>query len=159
MRVFGPLPWSEDFEGGKVPAWWIGAGRFTIADGADGKTLHKIAAYQPALSVPSTGRAQLVLVNVMLGRKLGTGRSFEEAWRNLRGEVGPLVPGAGAEAVLEGGPALDAARRLGVQARRFPGNGAGPPVSAGAAGTEPEALKELKHSRYLGRTHSQMRLD
>ena len=41
VRVFGPLPWSEDFEGGKVPAWWIGAGRFTIAEGADGKTLHK----------------------------------------------------------------------------------------------------------------------
>ena len=60
-----------------------------------------IAAYQPAWSVPAAGRAQLVLVNVMLGRKLGTGRSFAEAWRNLRGEVGPLVPGAGAEAVLE----------------------------------------------------------
>lgn len=41
VRVFGPLPWSEDFEGGKVPAWWIGAGRFTIADGTEGKTLHK----------------------------------------------------------------------------------------------------------------------
>ena len=60
-----------------------------------------IAAYQPAWAVPPTGRAQLVLVNVMLGRKLGTGRSFPDAWRNLRGEIGPLVPGAGAEAILE----------------------------------------------------------
>ncbi len=60
-----------------------------------------IAAYQPAWSVPAAGRAQLVLVNVTLGRKLGTGRSFAEAWRNFRGEVGPLVPGTGAEALLE----------------------------------------------------------
>jgi hypothetical protein len=60
-----------------------------------------IAAYQPAWSVPSSGPAQLVVVNVMLGSKLGTGRSFPEAWRNLRGEIGPLVPGTGAEAVLE----------------------------------------------------------
>lgn len=71
-----------------------------------GRTRHAIArdgiaAYQPAWSVPASGRARLVLVNVTLGRKLGTGRSFAEAWRNLRGEVGPLVPGAGAEAILE----------------------------------------------------------
>ncbi len=71
-------------------------GRVRHAVAGDG-----IAAYQPAWSAPPTGRARLVLVNVMLGRKLGTGRSFAEAWRNLRGEVGPLVPGAGAEAVLE----------------------------------------------------------
>ena len=60
-----------------------------------------VMAYQPSWSVPSSGRAQLVLINVMLGRNLGTGRSYSEAWRNLRGEVGPLVPGAGPEAILE----------------------------------------------------------
>ena len=41
VRVFAPLPWSEDFESGKVPAGWVGAGRFTIAEGEGGKTLHK----------------------------------------------------------------------------------------------------------------------
>ncbi len=41
MRVFASLPWSEDFESGKVPAGWVGAGRFTIAEGEGGKTLHK----------------------------------------------------------------------------------------------------------------------
>lgn len=71
-------------------------GRIRHAVARDG-----IAAYQPAWAIPATGRAQLVMVNVKLGHKLGTGRSFSEAWRNLRGEVGPLVPGAGAEAILE----------------------------------------------------------
>lgn len=41
VRVFGPLPWSEDFESGKVPAHWVGAGRFTVAEGEGGRTLHK----------------------------------------------------------------------------------------------------------------------
>ncbi len=41
VRVFAPLPWSEAFESGKVPAGWVGAGRFTIAEGEGGKTLHK----------------------------------------------------------------------------------------------------------------------
>jgi outer membrane protein assembly factor BamB len=41
VRVFGPLPWSFDFEGGKVPGEWVGAGRLTIAEGEGGKTLHK----------------------------------------------------------------------------------------------------------------------
>jgi outer membrane protein assembly factor BamB len=41
VRVFAPLPWSEDFEGGKVPAYFLGAGRFTIADLEGSKVLHK----------------------------------------------------------------------------------------------------------------------
>jgi outer membrane protein assembly factor BamB len=41
VRAFAPLPWSFDFESGKVPAEWVGAGRLTIADGEGGKTLHK----------------------------------------------------------------------------------------------------------------------
>src|SRR5207247_9637587 len=44
VRVFAPLPWSEDFESGKVPAGWVGAGRFTIAEGEGGQTLHQAAA-------------------------------------------------------------------------------------------------------------------
>jgi outer membrane protein assembly factor BamB len=40
-RVFGPLPWREDFEGGKVPGYFLGAGRFTIADLEGSKVLHK----------------------------------------------------------------------------------------------------------------------
>ena len=41
VRVFQPLPWSEDFEGGKLPAYFLGAGRFTIADLEGSKVLHK----------------------------------------------------------------------------------------------------------------------
>ena len=41
VRAYAPLPWSFDFEGGKVPAEWVSAGRLTIADGEGGKTLHK----------------------------------------------------------------------------------------------------------------------
>ncbi len=41
VRVFQPLPWSEDFEGGRVPAYFLGAGRFTIADLEGSKVLHK----------------------------------------------------------------------------------------------------------------------
>jgi outer membrane protein assembly factor BamB len=41
VRVFQPLPWSEDFEAGKVPGYFLGAGRFTIADIEGSKVLHK----------------------------------------------------------------------------------------------------------------------
>jgi hypothetical protein len=41
-RVFGPLPWSFDFEAGPVPVHWIGAGpRFKVTDLGGGKRLHK----------------------------------------------------------------------------------------------------------------------
>jgi outer membrane protein assembly factor BamB len=41
VRVFGPLPWSEDFEGNKVPGHWVGAGRLAIGDSPEGKILAK----------------------------------------------------------------------------------------------------------------------
>jgi hypothetical protein len=41
VRAFAALPWSFDFEGGKVPGEWVGAGRLTIAEAEGGKTLHK----------------------------------------------------------------------------------------------------------------------
>lgn len=41
VRVFQPLPWSEGFEGGRVPGWFLGAGRFTVAGPDGAKTLHK----------------------------------------------------------------------------------------------------------------------
>ena len=44
VRVYGPLPWSEDFEGGKVPGHWTGAGRLTIGEVEGSKTLHKAPA-------------------------------------------------------------------------------------------------------------------
>ena len=41
-RLFGPLPWSFDFEGGTVPRHWIGAGpRFKVTELGGGKRLHK----------------------------------------------------------------------------------------------------------------------
>jgi hypothetical protein len=41
VRAFADLPWSFDFESGKVPAEWVSAGRLTIAGSDGGKTLHK----------------------------------------------------------------------------------------------------------------------
>jgi outer membrane protein assembly factor BamB len=44
VRVYPPLPWSEDFEAGKVPSHWVSAGRFSIGEAPEGKTLHKAPA-------------------------------------------------------------------------------------------------------------------
>lgn len=41
VRIFGALPWGEDFEGGKVPGHWVGAGRLAISDSPEGKFLAK----------------------------------------------------------------------------------------------------------------------
>jgi outer membrane protein assembly factor BamB len=41
VRVFQALPWTEGFEGGKVPGHFLGAGRFAIADLDGSKVLHK----------------------------------------------------------------------------------------------------------------------
>ena len=41
VRVFGALPWSDDFESGKVPGHWVGAGRLAIGDSPEGKILTK----------------------------------------------------------------------------------------------------------------------
>jgi outer membrane protein assembly factor BamB len=41
-RLFGPLPWSFDFEAGGVPRHWIGAGpRFEVAEHSGGRRLRK----------------------------------------------------------------------------------------------------------------------
>ncbi len=67
-----------------------------------------VVAYQPAWSVAASGQAQLVLVNVALGRangadrmSLGAGRTLTEAWTNFRGEPTPIATGSGAQAILE----------------------------------------------------------
>jgi hypothetical protein len=41
VRIFGALPWSDDFEGGKVPGHWVGAGRLAISDSPEGRILSK----------------------------------------------------------------------------------------------------------------------
>ena len=56
--------------------------------------------YQPAWAEPPGGMPRLVLVNVALGTRLGTGRDFLEAWRNLQGETSPTPMATGAEALL-----------------------------------------------------------
>ena len=65
-----------------------------------------LAAYQPAWAIAPSGRAHLVLVNVALmspasGRRVGAGRTLQEAWLNLRGQISPTAIGTGAEATLE----------------------------------------------------------
>jgi len=41
VRIFGPLPWTEDYEGGRVPGHWVGAGRLAVSDSPEGKILTK----------------------------------------------------------------------------------------------------------------------
>ena len=42
VRLFGPLPWTFDFEQGAVPRHWIGAGpRFKVTELDGGRRLHK----------------------------------------------------------------------------------------------------------------------
>jgi hypothetical protein len=60
-----------------------------------------LVAYQPAWGVAPSGRAQLVLVSVAVGGRLGIGRRFEDAWRNFRAEISPVSVGSGADEVLE----------------------------------------------------------
>jgi hypothetical protein len=60
-----------------------------------------IVAYQPAWAVSPSGQAHLVLVNLAMGGKLGTGRRFGDAWSNYRAESSPAAVGTGADAVLE----------------------------------------------------------
>lgn len=72
------------------------SGQVRYARAAEG-----IVAYQPAWAVSPSGGAQLVLVNVAQGSGIGTGRTFAEAWKNLRGEVTPSAAGAPAQALLE----------------------------------------------------------
>jgi hypothetical protein len=81
---------GSDFVTGRV--------RYVIAE--DG-----IVAYQPAWGVAASGRAQLAAVNLAMGGRLGTGRSFEMAWKNFRAETSPIAVGSGSDAIL------DAARR------------------------------------------------
>lgn len=60
-----------------------------------------IVAYQPDWSGSPGSRPRLALVNVALGQRLGTGRTFGDAWKNLRGEISPSPVGSGAQAVLD----------------------------------------------------------
>ena len=52
-----------------------------------------MVAYQPNFAIGPGSQTALVLVNVALGERLGTGRSYELAWANLRGEVAPRPVG------------------------------------------------------------------
>ncbi len=66
-----------------------------IRFGAIGDTL---IAYQPGYALGPDARGGIVLVNVALAQRLGGQRTYDEAWRNLRGELGPdaLVSDPGA---------------------------------------------------------------
>ena len=129
--------WTVDVAGGLAELWK----RFPFRQGLEEEllaagdslrngqvryalTAEGVAAYQPGWGVSPAGRARLVLVNVALGRgtgskqmQLGTGRSYAEAWKNLRGESSPLASGANADAVLEQARRLvlhaDSARKRG----------------------------------------------
>ncbi len=52
-----------------------------------------VVAYQPSYAIGPAGGGAVVLVNVALGGRLGAGRSVQEAWKNLRGELAPTPVG------------------------------------------------------------------
>jgi hypothetical protein len=52
-----------------------------------------MVAYQPSYAIGAGGHTALVLVNVALADRLGAGRTYEEAWANLRGETAPRPVG------------------------------------------------------------------
>ncbi|MEO8451575.1 MAG: UPF0182 family protein [Gemmatimonadota bacterium] len=52
-----------------------------------------VAAYQPSYAIGPSGRVTVALVTAALGARLGYGRTNAEAWRNLRGDVGPAPVG------------------------------------------------------------------
>jgi hypothetical protein len=60
-----------------------------------------IVAYQPGYAIGPTGRTGLVLVNLALGPRQGSGRNYQDAWLNLRGETAPQPVGSDLTARLE----------------------------------------------------------
>ena len=58
-------------------------------------------AWQPAYAVRPDGGTRLMVVSVAHGQRLGMGRTFEAAWRNLRAESGGQVRLAADAAVLD----------------------------------------------------------
>lgn len=58
-------------------------------------------AYEPAWAEGPAARPRLALVNLALGPRLGTGRTFPEALQNLRGEVSPPPVGRASQALLD----------------------------------------------------------
>ncbi len=61
-----------------------------------------LVAVQPNYAIgPGASQGGVVLVNVALGQRLGAGRTVEEAWRNLRGEVAPAPVGTDVGTRLE----------------------------------------------------------
>ena len=52
-----------------------------------------MVAYQPGYAIGPGHRTAIVLVNVALGDRLGAGRSYDEAWANLRGVAAPKPVG------------------------------------------------------------------
>ncbi len=63
-----------------------------------------LVAYQPNYALGMPGQGALILVNLALGNRLGAGRTYDEAWLNLRGVAAPAAVGSAA------GPRLEQAR-------------------------------------------------
>ena len=63
-----------------------------------------LLAYQPNYALGLPGQGALVLVNMALGGRLGAGRTYQEAWQNLRGVAAPAAVGSAS------GPRLEQAR-------------------------------------------------
>ena len=63
-----------------------------------------LVAYQPNYALGMPGQGALILVNLAVGNRLGAGRTYDEAWQNLRGVAAPAAVGSAA------GPRLERAR-------------------------------------------------
>jgi len=74
-------------------------------------------AYSPWYAVGPGGEVTVPFVAMALGPRVGAGRSFPEAWENLRGAGAPLPPGSGPASPMEEARRwmrrLDAALRAG----------------------------------------------
>ncbi len=60
-----------------------------------------LVAYQPGYALGPDARGGIVLVNVAMAQRLGGQRTYDEAWRNLRGELGPDALGSDPGARLD----------------------------------------------------------
>ena len=71
-------------------------GPYRVLPGGDASV-----AYQPWYAVDPRGRVTQPYIAVAQGARAGAGRSFADAWENLRGTGAPLPPGLGPRSALD----------------------------------------------------------
>jgi hypothetical protein len=85
FATFAPVQDSVSAAAGRIET-----GPVRLWRSADG-----LAAMQVHTAAREGARPVIVWVSVATGRRLGAGRTFQQAWDNLQGTSAPLPPGAG----------------------------------------------------------------